>query len=605
MPGSADFIQRTVHALEMGGLAIWIRRLLVTTVAIVLAVGYLIWPLPFRGLATSDAMDQAQIARAIARGEGWSTRFARPLGIAQLKAHGKNVEQNIWLDTYNAPLPPLVNALPLLLVKGYWQMGTTDLVATGDRAIAVMSMLLFLLSIVVLFFLARRLFDQRLAVLVCALVLFGDIFWEYSTSGLPQMLLLFLFNCTLYALVRAVQAEYGGGQPVPSQIEPAEPASPDAPDAGQGRSPLVWLAAAGLGFGLLALGHALTIWMFIGALIFCVLFFKRRGRTAAVLLGVFALVYVPWLIRNYIVSGNPGGLAIFSILDGVRYNLAGWMRRTDFDTAGLGIGPFRTKIISNFLSETGHILAHFGWSVVALAFFVALLHRFKRPETAAVRLLVLAMWLGAVLGMALYGISEEQGFAANELHLLFIPIMTCYGLAFLLVQWNRLELNIPFARPAFVAFLFLLCTFPMINALVLSSRRPRIVWPPYVPPYIAVLNKWMKPDEVVASDMPWAIAWYADRRSVWVPETIKEMIELSDYRVLGGPINGLYLTPISGASNTLRDVVKGEYKDWAPFIERTVNLQKSPLPLKWPTLLGLDNECVFFSDHDRSERKQK
>ena len=66
MPGSADFIQRAVHALEAGGLAVWIRRGLVVVVVLGLAVYYFIGQ--FRGLATSQAMDQAQIGRAIASG---------------------------------------------------------------------------------------------------------------------------------------------------------------------------------------------------------------------------------------------------------------------------------------------------------------------------------------------------------------------------------------------------------------------------------------------------------------------------------------------------------------------------------------------------------
>ena len=605
MPGSAEFIQRAVHALEVGGLAIWIRRSLVVVVAIALIVCYMIWPLPFRGLATSQAMDQAQIARAIANGEGWSTKFARPLGITQLKSNRKNIQKNLWLDTYNAPLPPLVNALPLLLVKPYWTMKPTDLVSSGDKAIAVTSMLLFLLSIAVLFFLARRLFDQRLAILVCALVLFCDLFWQYSTSGLPQMLLLLLFNCTIYALVRAVEATYGSEQPPASETEAGTPVPPEAETIYNPRSPFLWLAASGLGFGLLALSHALTIWIFIGALVFCVLFFRPRGITAAILLGAFAIVYLPWLIRTYVISGNPGGVAIYAIFDGVRHGEAGWMRRSELDLTGIGPGAFRTKFIGNLFSQTDHIFEYLGWSVVAVAFFVALLHRFKRAETATVRWLVLAMWLGALFGMSLYGVNDEQGFAANQLHLLFIPIMTCYGLAFLLVQWNRMEVNVPLARLGFIGLLFLLCAFPMINAVMLATRKPRIIWPPYVPPYIAVLNRWMEPNEIVASDMPWAIAWYARRRSVWLPETARQMTDLSDYRVLGGPINGLYLTPISGASNTLRDIVKGDYIDWAPLIQRTVNLEKFPIPLKWPSLLGLENECVFFSDHDRSEPKKK
>ena len=75
------------------------------------------------------------------------------------------------------------------------------------------------------------------------------------------------------------------------------------------------------------------------------------------------------------------------------------------------------------------------------------------------------MWAGAVLGMAFFGISEEQGVAANQLHLIFMPLMTCYGLAYLLVQWNRLGIDIRLARIGFIILLFLLCAFPMINTV--------------------------------------------------------------------------------------------------------------------------------------------
>jgi Dolichyl-phosphate-mannose-protein mannosyltransferase len=574
MPGSADFIQRAVHALEMGGLAVWVRRGLVAAVVMAIALFYFYH---FRGLATSQAMEQAQIGRSIASGKGWTTNVARPLAVTQLQANHKNTGTNIWLDTYHAPLPSFVNAIALLSVKSSWKMAPTDLIYAGDTAIVVMAMLIFFLSIVVLFFITRRLFDQRLAILVCALVLLSDMMWEYSLSGLPQMLLLLLFNSTVYFLVRAIQARYAG-EPV-----------------------MRWLAAAGIGFGLLALTHALTIWIFLPALAFSILFFPRRGLTVAVLLGAFAIVYLPWLIRNYAVCGNPAGLALYSVLDGVGHSEEGWMRRLDFNLQTIGSG-FRDKFTGNFLNATGRIFEYFGWNIVAISFFAALLHAFKRPDTSAVRWLILAMWTGALLGMSIFGMKVEQGVSANQLHLIFLPIMTCYGLAFLLVQWNRLDVNVPFARFGFIGLLFLICAFPMLNTMLLSGRKPKIQWPPYIPPYIAILNTWMKPEEVTASDMPWAVGWYADRRSVLLPDTIKNFTDMSDYNVLGGPINGLYLTPISGAGNTLRDVVRGEYKDWAPIIQRTFTFEKAAFPLKWPALLGLDNECIFMSDHDRSKK---
>jgi hypothetical protein len=199
--------------------------------------------------------------------------------------------------------------------------------------------------------------------------------------------------------------------------------------------------------------------------------------------------------------------------------------------------------------------------------------------------------------MALYGINEEQGVAANQLHLIFIPLMTCYGLAYLLMQWNRLDIGIPFARAGFLALLYFLCALSMIFR-TLSPVKILVHWPPYFPAAISVLHDWMKPAEVTASDMPWAIAWYANRRSLWVPDTPKNLLELSDYNVLGAPINGLYLTPISGTENKFRDIVKGEYHDWAGILERVG--VPDQFPLNWKTLaLGLENECIFFSDQDR------
>ncbi len=572
MPGSEDAIQRAVHALEAGGMVVWVRRALLGLAVVAVAVFYLMHEM--RGLATSQAMDQAQIGREIAMGHGWRTKFIRPRAIGQLQNRGKNLQQKIWYDTYNAPLPPLVDAIALFPIRSDLKMTPRDILYVGDKAIAVINVLLFVGSLVIFFFVARRLFDRRLALLACGLVLICDTIWQYSLSGLAQMLLLLFFNLTLYFLVRAVEAQYHGGR------------------VG------LWLALSGVGFGLLALSHALTVWIFLATVIFGAFFFRPRGWAIMIVVVTFALLCLPWLIRNFLVCGQPGGVAIYSILDGIRHSEAGWMRRIGFDTEGLLPSAFRAKVTDNFTEQMGKIFQYLGWSVVAPVFFVSLLHRFRRRETSAMRWLVLTMWLGAVAGMSAYGIEEEQGVAANQLHLLFVPIMTCYGLAFLLVLWNRLEFSFVYARAGLLTVLFLVCGWPMIARTPFFGSGPSPVrWPPYVPPYIAVLNTWMKPNEITASDIPWAVAWYADRPAIWLPEDVHVMTELSDYRMLGGPINGLYLTPESGSQDKLGDILKGEYKEWAPVILRSVNIEE--FPLKWATLLGLGNECIFFSDRNR------
>jgi hypothetical protein len=578
MPGSSeDIIQQAVHALEAGFLKAWVRRSLVIVAVIAMAIYYL-WPGHFRGLATSQAMDQAQIGRSIASGHGWRTKFVRPRAVGQLQGHGKNVSQKIWADTYNAPLPPFIDAIALLPAKSNWKIGLRSAVYAGDKAIAVMSILIFFGSVVILFFIAARLFDRRLALMACSLVLLCDMMWQYSLSGLPQMLLVFLFNATIYALVRAIEAHQAG-----------------APTGFR-------LLSIGAGFGFLALTHALTLWIFVAALIFAAFYFRPRYWSALVMLAPVLVLYSPWLIRNYLVCGNPFGLAFYSILNGIVHSEEGWMRRVDLNLDGVVPGAFRDKIFANLIGQATHIVEYFGLSVVALVFFVGLLHAFKRPQIAALRWMLLAMWGGAVFGMALYGINEEQGVAANQLHILFVPLMTCYGLAYLLIQWNRLDIEFRFARIGFIALLYLLCALPMIVALPFwSPPKSPIRWPPYVPPLIGVLNDWMKPEEVTASDMPWAIAWYADRPGLLVPDKLKTFTDFSDYNILGAPLNGLYLTPISGTDNKFRDIAKGEYHDWANVIERTQMLET--FPLKWnTTALGLDNECIFMSDHDREHR---
>ena len=230
---SNQLIQHAVHSVDTGRIAGWLRRGLVAAAIVGLGLFYLLHE--FRGIATSQAMDQAQIGREIIRGNGWSTKFVRPLAVGELKRHGKNVAETIGLDTYHAPIPPLVDALALQVpVRASLDMAHDDLIYAGDRAIAIVSMLFFIASVAVLYFIARRLFDRRLALLACGLVLVCDMMWQYSLSGLPQMVILFFLHLTVYVLIRAIENRYAG-LPV-----------------------LRWLAVAGLGFGVLALSHALN-----------------------------------------------------------------------------------------------------------------------------------------------------------------------------------------------------------------------------------------------------------------------------------------------------------------------------------------------------------
>jgi hypothetical protein len=125
-------------------------------------------------------------------------------------------------------------------------------------------------------------------------------------------------------------------------------------------------------------------------------------------------------------------------------------------------------------------------------------------------------------------------------------------------------------------------------------------FPPYLPGLMQLFSTWTNPQEIICSDMPWAIAWYADRKSLLLPSKIKEFDNYYDYELLGSPIVGLYLSPISRDANFTSGILLGEYQDWGTLMLAGPRAVPS-FPLKVPLSLA-GNQCVYFSDRVRWEQ---
>ncbi|EDY19109.1 hypothetical protein CfE428DRAFT_3286 [Chthoniobacter flavus Ellin428] len=596
-------VQQMVHTLEQGG---WVRRVKVVLLLAAIAFMVYLWFFReyagFKGLPHEKAIEQAEIAREISRGHGFSTKLIRPAALWQFERETGRFPIERIPDTYHAPLNPYINALVFKVmdwanngVKSlankaeYFDrytfedvMTTKQLVYTYDRIIAFTQLMFFLLAVLINYFTAKRLFDERLAVFSVWLMLLCERFWDYAMSGLPQMLMLLLFSAAAHAMVRAIEAKVAG------------------------RSPLPWLIGVGALFGLLALAHGLTIWLFAGALFFSVFYFRPRGRDAAIMLGVFVLFYGPWMIRNQIVCGNPVGLGWYSGLDQVRGSESEIMRSMEMPLTGLSPTVFRAKVQNQIILQMNNIFELLGKSLLAPVFFVGLLHLFKRPETSVFRWFILSMWVSGVFGMAVFGMPETATqVKANDLHILFVPLMVFYGLALVLVMWTRLDINIRLLRLAFLTLIFVISAFPFLNQLTIffGARTMPVWWPPYYPGSISVLSKWTRENEIIASDMPWAVAWYADRQSLWLPMTVHDFLDLNDYNQLQGRIVGLYLTPVTGDKAFISDIMRGEYKEWSAFITRSVNTKD--FPLKAVTPMAVDGESIYYSDRKRWENNEE
>lgn len=569
-------LQEFIHSIEAGGLAKWVRGLVVLAV---IAAAYTFFVFyRFHGLSDAKGMEQAQIAREIARGNGFSTKVFQPLGIELFKefSSGKKMPTDKTPDIYHAPLNPLVNSFFLRLTKGTWLMTKNDVAYPSDRMIATVSALFFVLAFIVNFFIALRVFDAKIAQLAIGLALICDQYWKFSTSGLPQMLMFFIFSCCLYLLLRAIEAQRDE------------------------KTPAGWLAGAGFLFGLLALTHGLTIWIFIGAFVFSAFHFRSRPRDVAIMLVIFCAVYSPWLIRNYKVCGNPFGLGIYSVIGSIDGSEISRLRSTDVTLNGLSLGALKTRMIVQTIFQSGMVLRLLGQNLIAPVFFLTLLYLFKKREAAIFRWCILWMWVFAFAGMTIVGLSDDP-VNANNLHILFVPMFTLYGFAYVMMLWSRLELDITLLRYTFITLIYLVSGLPLVTSLLLSPERYRVNWPPYCPPYIAVLNSWTNEKEVIASDMPWAVAWYADRKSLQIPVSMSDFLSLYDSNDFGVNLIGLYLTPITGDKALVSGIYKGEDSDWAPLVFRVMHLKGFPFGAA--TAMPIHDECVFYCESDRWSQK--
>jgi hypothetical protein len=182
--------------------------------------------------------------------------------------------------------------------------------------------------------------------------------------------------------------------------------------------------------------------------------------------------------------------------------------------------------------------------------------------------------------------------------------MAFYGFALLLVMWSRVlvqgrELSrAPLFNVSFQGMIVAIAAFPLLNRY---TDPPRIGFnfPPYFPRAFNELNDWYTESDIICSDMPWGIAWYADRRSLWLPMTIPDFNELNDFR-LGGRITGLLLTPVTGFKGLLSDVGVGEYKEWRAFIMRDPRAAANFALKTWrPIFFAGAAHYLLFADRDR------
>lgn len=583
-------IQDLIHNFEEGAGARLARGLLILLALALLLVGYN-WR-AFKNMAGQEAMDAAQLARNLAEGRGYTTRFIRPFSMHLVKRNKPAADQVALLadqdvyaikgdaakgghpDLAQAPVYPLTLAALMKVLpfrysipekpRPWWNDGARFWRYQPDFLIAVFNQLVLLASVVLFYGLAKRLLDPKAALVAAALMLGTDLLWRFSVSGLSTNLLILIFVCLARVLV-AFEASLQAG----------------APSSNARRHVLA--AAAGVLVGLGGLTRYSFLWVALPVLGFVLLLggAKRLGFAAVVAVAI-AITVGPWGWRNVSWTGAPFGTASYALIENTREFPGDRLQRSlEPKLRGVVLGAFWEKLTTNARPLVLTELPRMGGTWLTALFAAGLLTGLAPLQAGRFRYFVLGalavLALGQVLGKTQLSEDVPEINGENLLALL-TPFVILYGVGFFWSVYEKLPAAWLEVRPFILGAFLFLGTLP----LWLSFAPPRtipVAYPPYYPPAIQNLSKWVEPNDLTMSDIPWAVAWYANRQSLWLTLTPGgELFDINDYQK---QIRLLYLSPVTLGKPFNTEFLTGPDRTWGGLVTDTY-LRGAPrnFPLK-------------------------
>lgn len=541
-------LQDWIHHWEVGGGA---RALKVAAAVLAFAACACLYDvLAFQPLPSEEAMETVQLARNVSEGQGYVTKSIRPWSLYLLReaAPEGRPRASVSLpvpDLNNPPVYPILLAgamkvLPLSFqADQFWFY-------QPERWIAVFNQLLFLAAAAVLFWIARRLFDSRVAWLSAAVLVGTNLFWRFSISGLSTMLLVLFFLLIVWCLIR---------------IEAREQDS-----SGSG---------AGLGLGLLAgalvgLG-GMTRYGFSSLIVPVVLFVawvapRSRGKLCFGILLSFVLVMSPWLARNFAVSRAVFGEAGYAVLQETPPLPGDSLERSLNPEKELKrVTPMDVfdKFMVNSRGLWRDDLPRYGGNWISAFFLVGLLIPFRNPTLGRVRLFLIfslvALFVTQALGQT-HLTTDCPEINSENLLAVAAPLVFVYGVSLFFILFDQLNLGPMDLRGAVVIGFVLVLSIPFVASLLLPS--PPSPSSPYSPRHVQTTARMLKPGELMMSDIPGAVAWYGDRNCAWL--TLDDDQAFKDLTALE-PVKALFLTQRTTDERFLTEMMLKPHS-WAHFV---------------------------------------
>jgi hypothetical protein len=515
-------LQDWIHHWEVGEGA----KVITATAAVLgfIVLAGLYDTLAYEGFSSEEAMETCQVARNVSEGKGFVTESIRPLSIYLLRRAappGRPIGVPAP-DLNNPPVYPFLLA-GLMKVFPFNFAANQNWFYQPERWIAVFNQAMFFGAALLLFRIARRLFDERVAWLSVIIFCGTNLFWRFSGSGLSTLWLLVVFLAAVWRLVEIDEQHR-------------------VPGVGGGGTGLALQAGALIGIG--GMTRYSFGWMIVPAVLFVAWVAPRlRGRLCLAMIAAFLLVMSPWLCRNYALSGTLFGTATYAAaqetpqLHGDRLESS---LNPENDLRRVSPLDLINKFLANTRSMWRDDLPRLGGNWVSAFFLVGLLIPFHHPALGRVRLfLVLSgviLFVVQALGQTHLS-TDSPEINSENLLVVLAPLVFMYGVALFYILVDQLNLATVDVHGAVVGGFVAIMCLPFVTSLLLGRSLPANS--PYSPLHIQRTARMLRPGEWMMSDIPAAVAWYGHRNCAWLTEDDdREFLKLNGLK----PVKALFLT---------------------------------------------------------------
>lgn len=464
----------------------------------------------FYGLVAPDALDYSTVARNIING------------------NGMRMDSISWVHLLSSPDDPfrvIVKSIlyPIVLVPFFFLFGPTENVT------AFTSGLFFILIAPCLFILARDLYGRNTAWGTVFVYLASRELLTYSISGLTEPMFILLITVELLILLKARKN--------------------------------IGFFGAGVLLGVARLLRVNAVVLILPIMLYIWLVHENRIRRCLVFTAGLLFVMLPLMIRDAYIFGDP----IFGFVHLIAtrasgatpiaetaqvHSLTGAIRYILGD-----IVPFIKRYSSNLLGYYHKLLSMAKFPVIAL-FLVGLLKWGRNSRGDALRLLI----MGAIV-IQLLLLSAYTNAIRIRYFQVFNPFLIMFAVAFFFDLWSSFAERKKWLRRLLIVLMGLYIYLPYLQSVSSNNALlEKIELNQSIRQLVTRSADLIKTNGIVVSDIPFHMAWIAERRGIHLPYSHE------DYSFIVKKYTDaeyLFLTSTIGGGNIQQDLVP----DWVQFID--------------------------------------